>query len=222
MIDVYPIKVTKLFFRNYTYLVFDSETREGIIVDPAWDLNKIEEKLKEVDAIPKHILLTHSHVDHVNLVKPIVKRYGVQVWMSKIEIDFYNYRSPNLNAIEQFSPFALGAFQIIPYLTPGHSKGGVCYLISDSLLSGDTLFTEGCGMCFGGGSDPVELFHSLALLKRVIPLNTKVYPGHSYGKAPGKTFKYLLGNNIYLNFDRCDHFVQYRMRKNQHGFFNFK
>lgn len=222
MVDVYPIKVTKLFFRNYTYLVFDTLTHEGIIVDPAWDLEKIEEKLKEVGAKLKHILLTHSHVDHVNLVKPIVKRYGVQVWMSKIEIDTYHYTSPNLNAIEKFTPFSLGAFEIKPYLTPGHSKGSVCYLIGNHLLSGDTLFTEGCGMCFGNGSDPVDLFNSLALLKRVIPLNTKVYPGHSYGKAPGKTFEYLLQNNIYLNFDRCEHFVQYRMRKNQQGWFNFK
>jgi glyoxylase-like metal-dependent hydrolase (beta-lactamase superfamily II) len=97
-------------------------------------------------------------------------------------------------------------------LTPGHTAGGVCYLIENNLFSGDTLFAEGCGYCSGRGADPRAMFHSLQLLKRTIAPQTLVFPGHSYGQLPGQTFGSLLKNNIYLAFDDERKFVQFRMR----------
>lgn len=81
--------------------------------------------------------------------------------------------------------------------------------------SGDTLFTEGCGICIGKGGDPNAMFDSLAFLKTTIPTETKIYPGHSFGELPGKTFAYLLQNNIYLQFKQQTEFVAFRMRGNQ-------
>ena len=220
-ISIYPLKVSNLFFKNYTYLIIIEASREAIIVDPAWELDKIEETLDRTQSNLSTILLTHSHFDHVNLVDPLVKKYNPQVIISKAEIDHYGFRCNNLNDIDDGIPLSLGKIDVTPFLTPGHSKGSACYLIEDVLFSGDTLFIEGCGICTGNGADPRAMFSSLNLLKEKISLNTKICPGHSFGKPPARPFSYLLNNNIYLQFEERDKFISYRMRKGQRGWFNF-
>ena len=70
-IDVYPLKVTRHFFKNYCYLVMHSETKEAVLIDPAWEMDKIEQQLKTHDAKLKAILLTHHHIDqHSPAVQP--------------------------------------------------------------------------------------------------------------------------------------------------------
>ena len=221
-ISIYPLKVSNLFFKNYTYLIVDRCSGMAIVVDPAWELDKIEKILNRTDSRLSTILLTHSHFDHVNLVAPLVKKYNAQVIMSKAEIDYYGFRCNNLNDIDSEMPLSLSQIDVTPLFTPGHSKGSMCYLIDDFLFSGDTLFIEGCGICVGNGADPKAMFSSLNLLKEKITASTKIYPGHSFGKAPAKPFSYLLKNNIYLQFKECDKFIGYRMRKGQRGWFDFK
>ena len=220
-IHIYPLKVSQLFFKNNIYLIIDEDSGEAIVVDPAWELDKIEEILNRTQSSLSTILLTHSHFDHINLVNPLVKKYNAQVIMSKVEADHYGFRCNNLHAIDSEVPFSLGQIQVTPLLTPGHSKGSACYFIEDVLFSGDTLFIEGCGICMGDGADPKAMFSSLNLLKEITAVNTKICPGHSFGKTPAKPFSYLLENNIYLQFEECDKFVSYRMRKGQKGWFNF-
>ena len=80
------------------------------------------------------------------------------------------------------------------------------------LITGDTLFTEGCGVCHGAGGCPHSMFRTLKMLKDRVDRQAAVYPGHSFGKAPGKTFSYLLENNIYLKIGQEGKFVDFRMR----------
>ena len=164
------------------------------------------------------ILLTHSHFDHVNLADALSKKYDSPVLMSRIEIDFYRFNCNNLLAIEDSTPFSFGHSRVLPILTPGHTKGSLSYLIGENLFSGDTLFCEGCGICQGLGADPDAMFESISFLKHQLPLETRIYPGHSYHEAPGKPFSYLMKNNIYLQLDSREHFVRFRMRHNQKKF----
>ncbi len=77
-------------------------------------------------------------------------------------------------------------------------------------------------MCIGDGADPVALFRSLQRLKASLAPHTRIFPGHSYGQPPGRTFSSLLKSNLYLQFDRESDFVAYRMRRGQTGWANFK
>lgn len=60
------------------------------------------------------------------------------------------------------------------------------------------------------------------MLKNTLPKNVLIYPGHSFGTAPGQTFKKLLESNIYLIFNNENDFVSFRMRKGQKGLLNFQ
>ena len=219
---VQPLRVTNSWMINYCYLIMNATANTALMIDPSWELQTIENALTQHQIQLKGILLTHHHGDHVHLAKPLALQYQIPVFMSQAEINFYDFKCPNLHPITQFEPFTLADIPIKPIFTPGHTYGGTSCLIEDNLFCGDTLFIEGCGMCFGQGSNPEILFESLQILKVEISPHTHIYPGHSYGKEPGMFFRYVLENNIYLQFNEKDAFINYRMRKNQKGLFNFQ
>jgi hydroxyacylglutathione hydrolase len=142
--------------------------------------------------------------------------------MSRVEIEYYNFRCFGLVPVEDQQWISFGQTGITPILTPGHTAGGLCFRIENNLFTGDTLFAEGCGICMDRGADPVAMYDSLQRLKSIIPPQTLVYPGHSYGTPPGQSFKHILANNVYLHFDKVQDFVAYRMRKGQTGWLRFK
>lgn len=219
---VFSIKVSKLIFKNYTYLVVDDKTKDAVIIDPAWQFSKIDKIIIEQNINLKAILLTHSHFDHVNLIKPLVKKYNSLVYMSREEIDFYGFKSPNLRSFENFKNFKCGSLEVYPILSPGHTKGSTCYLIGNSLFTGDTLFSEGCGICHGKGACPEEMFYSIKQLKEIITNQINIFPGHSFGIEVGKNFDFIKQKNIYLNINTLNYFVEYRMRGKQKNILNFK
>ncbi len=218
-LELQLFKVNQPPFKNYCYLVH--KNKKGVLVDPAWEYEKISSFVSENSIQLKGILLTHSHIDHVNLSEQIALTYGIPVYMSKEEMDYYHFTCPHLTALHNMTRVPFDEISIIPILTPGHTKGSMCYLIDDLLFSGDTLFTEGCGECIGNGANAVDLFNSLSFLKNVLPPDTKIYPGHSFGEEPGKTMDYLSKNNIYFQIDKVEQFVKYRMRKGQKSGFLF-
>lgn len=221
-VTVYPLKVTKLFFKNYCYLVVHSATKEAVLIDPAWEIDKIEHQMQLQEAQLKAVLLTHHHIDHINLAESFARKYNVPVRMSKIEIEEYGFSCSNLIPIECPDSLVFGTLNVWPFFTPGHTKGAICYFIENNLFTGDTLFIEGCGICTGREACPSQMFDSLSYLKKTLPQTTYIYPGHSYGKEPGQAFKELLENNIYLHFTNREQFIAFRMRPHQKGLFGFQ
>jgi hydroxyacylglutathione hydrolase len=207
---------------NYCYLVHNKKNGQGLLIDPAWELETIETAIRRAGARLTAILLTHSHFDHVNLVEALVSRYQAEVWMSAEEIAFYRFSAPNLRAIDMTRPFRPAGIAVTPYLTPGHSKGSTCFRIGEHLFSGDTLFIEGCGICVGDGADPREMFDSIALLKARCGREVRLYPGHAFGEAPGSSFEQASRTNVYLNLDDYEKFRSFRMRDGQSRIFDFK
>jgi hydroxyacylglutathione hydrolase len=225
-ISVLPLKMhhqlPHVLMKNFTYLVFDPETREALVIDPTWEMEKIDVALREHQLTLTTILVTHGHGDHTHLVKPLVEKYGCEVRMSEVEAGDFSFACDNLQAIRGEESFQAAHLTVRPLLTPGHTRGCVCYLIGDNLFTGDTLFIEGCGMCFSGTSDPTELFNSLQRLKHGVPPGTRIFPAHSYGFDPGQQFSFVLKYNIYMQFKDATDFTAYRMRSGQTGFFDFK
>ena len=124
---------SKLITRCGPTIVILSQTaqKSAIAVDPSWEIDKITDKLHELDVDLSAILLTHSHYDHVNLAEPLQQIYHSDIYMSSAEIDFYQFRCRNLIALEDGQTFAAGGFIIRSILTPGHTVGecAICYLI---------------------------------------------------------------------------------------------
>jgi glyoxylase-like metal-dependent hydrolase (beta-lactamase superfamily II) len=206
-------KVTNGFINNQCYLIH--KNGKGVLVDPAWDFMQIHNFLLTNNIYVIGVLLTHSHVDHVDLVNDFAKKYACPVFMSAIEIDFYGFQSINLEQVEHLKIVNLEEFVIIPILTPGHTKGSICYLINEELFTGDTFFIEGVGLCDCIGGNVNDMYNSVQFIKSFVSDTTKFWPGHSYGKKTGQELKYIMKNNIYFMFETKSHFTKFRMRKNR-------
>lgn len=214
--QVVPIKVEKGSFKNYCYMIFHSKSKAAVLVDPAWQIEEIKQLLNTYEARLKGILLTHHHPDHIDLADYFATYYHVPVYISKAERQYYKFKCSNLIEIDikNYMPLTIGSIEICVIFTPGHTYGSLCYWLKecDALLTGDTLFIEGCGMCRGLGADPLSMYNSICKLK-LLPLNTKIYPGHSYGEDPGKELIYLYEKNIYFHLSNYKSFYDFRMRK---------
>lgn len=213
--QVHALKVGNRHIINNIYLIVDQVTRQAAVVDPAWEMSKIAGLIDSLEVDLTTILLTHSHDDHVNLVEPLVRRYNPQVYMSRQEIEYYRFTCSSLHALDDFSTIHLGMTSITCLLTPGHTAGSACYLLSDSLFAGDTIFIEGCGVCDSLGGDPEAMYESVQKVKTWVRPSVRVYPGHSFGRQPGRPMSELLQHNVYFHLDKKEQFVKFRMRHQQ-------
>lgn len=199
--------------KNFNYLVVDPPSRKAVIVDPAWEIDKIEGALADAGATLSGILVTHSHPDHIDLAKPLAEKYGCAIWMSKTEIVASGFSARQLAGVDT-RPWPVGHMWIQPIFTPGHTAGSTCFLVGRNLFTGDVLFAEGCGICPDARSAHA-MFASLEHLKTRIQPHTRVFPGHSYGQPPGRTMAQLRRENIYLQFSDKESFAAFRLRSGQ-------
>lgn len=214
LLVVHPLKVQRLFFKNYCYLVYDARSKDTVLVDPAWEWRTITETLRGLGCIPKAVLLTHHHLDHVHLASDCAKYYQIPVLMSAEERDYYHFSCTNLESLPNSEQFSIGTIPIRWLITPGHTKGSICYVIGEHWFTGDTLFNEGCGICVGKGACPKHMYHSLQALKERIKNTDRIYPGHLFNSTlgVGQTFATVKANNIYLGLASLEDFVAFRMR----------
>lgn len=174
-------------FVTNTYIVTDEETGEAAVVDPGVNDEKLIEKLK--DNKVKYILLTHGHFDHIGGVNFVKDRTGAKVVVHREDEEMLNDSEKNCgeNAdpifadvlVEDGSKMMLGNSEITVLHTPGHTKGGVCYIFPKDrvLFSGDTLFKLTAGRTDLYGGNPRTELMSLEKIGK-LDGDYKVYPGH--------------------------------------------
>lgn len=216
-ITVKKIKVECKDMINYTYIIVDNNSNNCVIIDPAWQLEKIINFIDINRLKVNSIFLTHSHHDHVNLVYYLVNAYNCTVYISKIEKEYYNFQSENLSLLKNNAVLQINKITIHVLITPGHTKGSACYFVNDRFLfTGDTLFIEGCGNSSQQGGDAGEMFRSIQLLKEIIPNQCIIYPGHAFTEKPGKKFSQIKSRNIYLQIISEDTFIKLsKMQENK-------
>lgn len=211
--QVFLVNVSRRNMKNNNYVIVDPASYQAVVVDPAWEMDKIHAELERTQSTLSGILITHAHFDHIDLAKPLADYYNCPIWMSRKEIDDSGFSARQLVAIDE-APWSVGRMQVQPILTPGHTPGCVCYLIGDNLFSGDVLFVEGCGVCMSLDA-AFEMFESLEMLKSRLAPNTHVFPGHTYVRPPGLRFSEVLRHNMYLHFEDKYAFAAFRLREGQ-------
>ncbi|NEW06721.1 MBL fold metallo-hydrolase [Paenibacillus sp. SYP-B3998] len=220
--NIEQLKVTSEKSVNYCYILVDESTKCTAIVDPAWEMDKIVSVLEGCQVKVDAILLTHSHMDHVHLVPQLTRKYRSKVYMSRSEAEFYDYQVENLYLFEDMETIWIGNTPIMAMVTPGHTVGSTCFLLTNDILTGDTLFVEGCGTCSSIGGNPESMFDSIQRLKSKVRPYVHILPGHSFGGESMQPFSRLMDTNIYLHFDTKAEFVKFRMRENQPLLYSFQ
>lgn len=175
------------------YIVGCEKTRECAIIDPGGSVAVITDKIQELNLIPKMILLTHGHSDHIGGVNELKEKYNIPVFISKIDAEYAE--KPELNFsyqlfrknfsikcdkyLEDGEVIKLGELEILVIATPGHTPGGMCFKIDDIILTGDTIFNHSIGRTDFVGGSMDDIIKSIIEKILIYPDDTKLYPGHN-------------------------------------------
>ncbi len=198
---------------NFTYIVGSKTTREVAIVDPAWDIDSLLKHINERDYVLTAALATHYHPDHVGGsmgghdiegVAQLLEHKGVKIYAHKEEAAgmkiVTGLSDSDMVAVESGDTLSVGDVDIEFLHTPGHTPGSQCFRIKKTLVSGDTLFINGCGRVDLPGSNSEDMYHSLQKLA-ALPDDTLLLPGHNYSEVPNATMGETKQMNPYLRMD---------------------
>lgn len=153
------------------------------IVDPGGGAGKILAEIKKTMAEPKYIINTHGHSDHVSANKEIKKGTGAKILIHEAEKNFIDFEPDKFLKEEDEIKIGESILKIIH--TPGHTKGSICLIGKNFILTGDTLFKDGHGRTDLPGGSQEDIKNSLDKLSEFLKPGITVYPGH------GESFKAL-------------------------------
>jgi glyoxylase-like metal-dependent hydrolase (beta-lactamase superfamily II) len=170
---VHQIQVGNM--QNFTYIVEDDDTNEGIVIDPSWDLGEIQQIITRKNLKIKYIVNTHHHFDHTLGNQGMVDFTGAQI------IQHENSQLQKDIVVKNGDVIKFGNSELKVLHTPGHSKDSICLIGDGKLFSGDTLFVGNCGRVDLPGGSAKELFHSLLDVLYGLDEDLVLYPGHNYG-----------------------------------------
>ena len=202
-------------FKMNAYVVFSSETREAVLIDPGQVDLRIDDFLRRENLKLVGILNTHGHFDHTGGNQHYSLEFKVPVYVHKGDRSFYGTPLSDQVFFDGKKPLVIGGISIKVIATPGHSRGSVCYLIGNMLFSGDTLFAGSIGIAPSKASKPVkeralreEIFNIKTRLL-VLPDNTPVYPGHNQSTTIGTektTNRWLLSEPEHSEMEQSEEY----------------
>ncbi len=197
--------------RNLIYAVGDRETREVILIDPAYRPEELKSLVEEDGMVLRGVIATHYHFDHVggeafglNVagIRQLLQVNDVPVHVQREETEWITTTTgvgvEHLVQHESGDVLKVGEIEITLIHTPGHTPGSQCILVDGHLISGDTLFIDGCGRTDLPGSDPEQMYETLSQRLSQIPSNTILYPGHLYSSEPSASMEAVRRDNFVL------------------------
>lgn len=199
---------------NFVYLLHADQAPGLVVVDPAWQPEALLARAEQLQLPITDIVLTHHHADHRNGVEALLAQGDVRVHVQASErawLDSLGWHG-HVTWHHSGDVLQVGRDTLTLVHTPGHTPGSQCILAGDAILTGDTLFIDGCGRCDLPGGDPQVLFHSLHRTLGAVPAQTRVLPGHDYAPQPEATLDEQRVQNPYLRLHNMADFVAYRMR----------
>ena len=165
---------------TFTYLLWDLDTREGIIIDPVRE--HFERDFCLVGELGLHMVYaldTHVHADHITSLGMLQEKFGLQTVVGEPS------GVPCADImLEDGDKLSFGKHALYALATPGHTDSCTSFKIENMVFTGDTLFIRGCGRTDFQQGDPEILYQSITQKLYTLPDETLVYPGHDYnGKS---------------------------------------
>jgi glyoxylase-like metal-dependent hydrolase (beta-lactamase superfamily II) len=180
-------------FATNCYIIGSEESREGIIIDPGDEAERILKEIEYLGLDIKIIVMTHGHSDHTAALKEVKEATGARIAIHIDDVGTLKQKllgvvmgvgfiSPPLpdKLLDDGDVISVSGFNLTVIHTPGHSRGSICLLGNGVLFSGDTLFNCGIGRSDlpGSGGNHEQLIKSIHNRLLVLDDALKVYPGH--------------------------------------------
>ena len=169
---------------NFTYLVTCNHTGMQVLIDASCELKKI------VPYIRSHVsavLITHSHSDHIQYLDQYIKAYPNMVVFG--HENSQSFSPKKIKPLKNNLKLKIGALVFKSIYTPGHYYDSICYQLNPILFTGDTMFVGRTGRVISNKSNIKDLYNSIYDKILKMPLNTRIFPGHNYGKHSTITLK---------------------------------
>lgn len=174
------------------YFIYDENTRETVVVDPASNIKKILGVINDLSLKVKFIVLTHAHSDHICALDKLCEVTGAKICIGKEDAlalndgeinlcTYFRHASPTHTCdviLNDGDLLELDNFCLKVISTPGHTSGSICLLSDNVLISGDTLFFESVGRTDFVTGDHMSLMKSIKEKLFILDRSTVVYPGH--------------------------------------------
>ncbi len=184
----------------FAYLVGDPVTGDALVIDPADNVHEILALAAKNNLRINYIVNTHGHVDHIGGNAEMKKLTGAKIIVH--EDDAVMLTSTPAAMLRMFgaaqSPppdilvsdgqtITVGNVELKVIHTPGHSPGGMCLYTPGYVFTGDTLFVEAVGRTDLPGGSWQVMYDAIKTKLFTLPDETKVMPGHNYGRTPTST-----------------------------------
>ncbi len=175
------------------YLYACPETREAVIIDPGDEAPRILETIQELQLVPKYIINTHGHFDHICAIDAVSAVYPVPLAIHAKDVPLYSdrltserfglplplvKRKPDI-LLQEGDDLSFGTLTLQVLHTPGHTRGSISLLSpSYCVFSGDTLFYRGIGRTDLPGGSYEQIEQSIRNKLYTLDDDLVVFPGH--------------------------------------------
>lgn len=179
-------------WNEWCYIVVDSNL-QAIVIDPGDDFELINAAITTHKLEPLAILCTHAHFDHIAAVEELKNYYQISFYLHGSDIPLLKqanlYRHlfdgkkgiliPTVDVDLSFErALKFGLINVRVMDTPGHTEGGVCFLIDNMLFIGDNLYNYKIGTTKLPGGNEEKLKFSIRKLLSLNYNNLRLFAGH--------------------------------------------
>ncbi|MBZ5715582.1 MBL fold metallo-hydrolase [Nannocystis pusilla] len=184
---------------NFCEVIGCPRTGEAALVDPAFEVDRLLAEVRRRGWRVTTIFLTHTHDDHVAGLDEAAALTGAVVRCHPLEVAAAQSLAPRVAAVADGEEVTIGRGRVRAIFAPGHTPGCVCWFVAEpaAIVTGDVLFVGSCGRA----GDVEAMVDTLQRRLGALPEETRVYPGHDYGKTPTSTLGYEFATNPGLRAD---------------------